>query len=139
MFSNNINTQKAFNINIITPSQIGSTVYYRYDLDLTKYTTFITIGTTTQTRKFKFMCWLSSGAHNSGLYSLNYDIDYSFCQNLSNFNGLNALAYGFPYNNYNLNQITPNGLFIWKYTFDYMTIFSKNQINLQCIIIDYLN
>ena len=85
------------------------------------------------------MCWLSSGAHNSGLYSLNYDIDYSLCQNLSNFNGLNALAYGFPYNNYNLNQITPNGLFIWKYTFDYMTIFSKNQINLQCIIIDYLN
>jgi hypothetical protein len=139
MFSNNINTQKAFNINIITPSQIGSTVYYRYDLDLTKYTTFISIGTTTQTRKFKFMCWLSSGAHNSGLYSLNYDIDYSFCQNLSNFNGLNALAYGFPYNNYNLNQITPNGLFIWKYTFDYMTIFSKNQINIQCIIIDYLN
>ena len=139
MFSNNINTQKAFNINITTPSQIGSTVYYRYDLDLTKYTTFISIGTTTQTRKFKFMCWLSSGAHNSGLYSLNYDIDYSFCQNLSNFNGLNALAYGFPYNNYNLNQITPNGLFIWKYTFDYITIFSKNQINLQCIIIDYLN
>ena len=114
-------------------------MYYRYDLDLTKYTTFITIGTTTQTRKFKFMCWLSSGAHNSGLYSLNYDIDYSLCQNLSNFNGLNALAYGFPYDNYKLNQITPNGLFIWKYTFDYITIFSKNLINLQCIIIDYLN
>jgi hypothetical protein len=139
IFGNNINTQKCFNIIINTICQIGSTTYYRYDLDLNKYTTFITIGTTTQTRKFKFMCWVSSGAHNSGLYSLNYDIDYSFCQNLSNFNGLNALAYGFPYDNYNLNQITPNGLFIWKYTFDYMTIFSKNQINLQCIIIDYLN
>ena len=85
IFSNNINTQKAFNINIITPSQIGSIVYYRYDLDLTKYTTFITIGTTTQTRKFKFMCWLSSGAHNSGLYSLNYDIDYSFNFIMSKF------------------------------------------------------
>ena len=108
-------------------------------MDLTKYTTYITIGTTTTTRKFKFMCWLSSGAHNSGLYSLNYDIDYSFCQNLSGYNGLNALAYGFPYQNYNLDKITPNGLFIWKYTFNYMTIFSKNQINLQCIIIDYLN
>ena len=139
IFGNNINTQKAFNIIVNTPCQIGSTSYYRYDLDLTKYTTFITIGTTTTTRKFKFMCWMTSGAHNSGLYSLNYDIDYSFCQNLSNYNGLNALAYGFPYNNYNLNQITPNGLFIWKYTFNYMTIFSKNQINLQCIIIDYLN
>ena len=44
------------------------------------------------------MGWLSSGAH-SGLYSLNYDIDYSFCQleNLSNYNGLNAFAYGWPY------------------------------------------
>jgi len=139
IFGNNINTQKAFNVIVNTPCQIGSTSYYRYDLDLTKYTTYITIGTTTTTRKFKFMCWMTSGAHNSGLYSLNYDIDYSFCQNLSNYNGLNALAYGFPYNNYNLNQITPNGLFIWKYTFNYMTIFSKNQINLQCIIIDYLN
>jgi len=139
IFGNNINTQKSFNIIVNTICQIGSTQYYRYDLDLNKYTTFITIGTTTTTRKFKFMCWVSSGAHNSGLYSLNYDIDYSFCQNLSNYNGLNALAYGFPYDNYNLNQITPNGLFIWKYTFDYMTIFSKNQINLQCIIIDYLN
>jgi hypothetical protein len=139
IFGNNINTQKAFNIIINTPCQIGSTAYYRYDLDLTKYTTYITIGTTTTTRKFKFMCWLSSGAHNSGLYSLNYDIDYSFCQNLSGYNGLNALAYGFPYQNYNLDKITPNGFFIWKYTFNYMTIFSKNQINLQCIIIDYLN
>ena len=86
------------------------------------------------------MGWLSSGAH-SGLYSLNYDIDYSFCQleNLSNYNGLNAFAYGWPYQNYNLNQITTNGLFIWKYNFNCMTIFCKTQTKLQCIIIDYLN
>ena len=84
------------------------------------------------------MCWLSSGAHNSGLYSLNYDIDYSFSSNLNNYNGLNALAYGFPYPNYNLNQVTPNGLFIWKNTFNYITIFCKTQINLHCMIIDYL-
>ena len=139
IFGNNIPSQTPFNILINTPCVIGTTPYYRYDLDLTKYTTYITIGTTTTTRKFKFMCWMTSGAHNSGLYSLNYDIDYSFCQNLTAYNGLNALAYGFPYNNYNLNQITPNGLFIWKYTFNYMTIFSLNQINLQCIITDYLN
>ena len=84
------------------------------------------------------MCWIKTGAHNSGLYSLNYDIDYSFTTGLSNYNGLNALAYGYPYENYRLNKITPNGLFIWKVDFDYLTIFSINQINLQCIIIDYL-
>jgi hypothetical protein len=139
IFGNNINTQKAFNIIINTPCQIGSAAYYRYDLDLTKYTTYITIGTTTTTRKFKFMCWLSSGAHNSGLYSLNYDIDYSFCQNLSGYNGLNALAYGFPStNNMTMNQITSNGLFIWKLDFNYITVFGLNPVLLQCIIIDYL-
>ena len=110
IFGNNINTQKSFNIIVSTLCQIGSTNYYRYELDLTKYTTYLSIETTPKTRKFEFMCWLSSGAHNSGVYSLNYDIDYSFCQKLSNYNGLNALAYGFPYNNYNLNQVTPNGL-----------------------------
>jgi hypothetical protein len=138
IYAPNIPNQTPFTIYINTPCVIGSTNYYRYDLDLTKYTTYITVGTIAQTRKFKFMCWLSSGAHNSGLYSLNYDIDYSFSSNLNNFNGLNALAYGFPYPNYNLNQVTPNGLFIWKNTFNYITIFCKTQINLHCLIIDYL-
>ena len=138
IYAPNIPNQTPFTIYINTPCVIGSTNYYRYDLDLTKYTTFITVGIIAQTRKFKFMCWLSSGAHNSGLYSLNYDIDYSFSSNLNNYNGLNALAYGFPYPNYNLNQITPNGLFIWKNTFNYITIFCKTQINLHCMIIDYL-
>jgi hypothetical protein len=77
-----ISVIKAFNIIINTPCQIGSTAYYRYDLDLTKYTTYITIGTTTTTRKFKFMCWIKSGAHNSGLKFLNYNID--ICQLLLN-------------------------------------------------------
>ncbi len=40
--------------------------------------------------------------------------------------------------NYRLNKITPNGLFIWKVDFNYLTIFSKEEVNLQCIIIDYL-
>ena len=126
---------------------IGTTVDYKYDIDLTKYTTYINPSIFTQTRKFKFMCFLTSGAHNAGLYSLNYDIDYSNINynpigpqgNLARYNGLNAIAYGFPYPNYNMNQITPNGLFIWKNTFNYFTIYSLNQINLQCLIIDYLS
>ncbi len=43
------------------------------------------------------MCGMASGAHNSGLYSLNYDIDNSFNIGLNNYNGLNVLAYGYPY------------------------------------------
>ncbi len=79
--------------------------------------------------------------------SLNYDIDYSYIDynpagpqgSLAIYNGLNAIAYGFPYPNHNMNQITPNGLFIWKNTFYYITIYSLNQINLHCLIIDYLS
>ena len=83
------------------------------------------------------MCWLKTGAHQQGFYSLNYDINYSFCQNLNAHNGLNAFAYGFP-QNYNLNQIT-NDLFLWQNTFNYITIFTSiNNLALQAIIIDYL-
>ncbi len=95
------------------------------------------------------MCSLSSGAHHAGLYSLNYDIDYSYINynpvglqgNLAQYNGINApvIAFGFPYPNINMNQLTPNGLFIWKNALNYITIYSLVQINLQGIIIDYLS
>ena len=82
------------------------------------------------------MWWLKTGAHQH-YYSLNYDINYSFCQNSNAHNGLSAFAYGFPVN-YNLNQIT-NDLFLWQNTFNYITIFlSINNLALQAIIIDYL-
>ncbi len=138
LYALNIPKKSTFNIIITIPCMIGTTTYYRYDLDLRLYTKVLTIAPTTTTRKFKFMCWMKTGAHNAGLYSLNYDIDYSFCTSLSGNNGLNALAYGYPYENYRLNKITPNGLFIWKVDFNYITIFSLVQINLQVIIIDYL-
>jgi hypothetical protein len=86
------------------------------------------------------MSWLTSGAHNSGIYSLNYDIDYSFGKNLipSTFNGLNALAYGFPTNIYNLSQVTSNGVFLWAQTFNILSFFSFKSGSFQAIIIDYL-
>ena len=54
------------------------------------------------------MSWLATGAHNSGFNSLNYCVDYSLVNytgvgSLSVYNSLNAIAYGYPYNNYNLN------------------------------------
>jgi hypothetical protein len=74
-------------------------------LDMIKYTIFNTNVTGGTLKKFKFMSLLTSGTHNSGSYSLNYDIDFSFAQIFipPTFNGLNALAYGFPTKNYNLN------------------------------------
>ncbi len=57
------------------------------------------IAPTTTTRKLKFMCSIASGAHNSGVYSLNYDIGYSYAISLTNYNELNVLAYGYPYEN----------------------------------------
>jgi hypothetical protein len=138
LYALNLPKKSTFNIIILTPCMIGSTTYYKYDLDLRLYTKVKTITPTTTTRKFKFMSWIKSGAHNSGIYSLNYDIDYSFCSNLSANNGLNVLAYGYPYENLKLNKITPNGVFIWKVDFNYITIFSKSQVDLEAIIIDYL-
>ena len=138
LYALNIPKKIMFNCDITIPCTIGSTTYYKYDLDLRLYTKVLTIAPTTTTRKFKFMCSIASGAHNSGLYSLNYDIDYSYAVSLTNFNELNVIAYGYPYENMRLDKITPNGLFIWKVDFNYVTIFSLVQINLQCIIIDYL-
>ena len=143
VYASNLPNVSNFLISLNSTCTIGSSSYYKYDIDLTKYTTYITPTAFATTRKFKFMCALATGAHNSGLYSLNYDIDYSFINftgvgNLSNYNGINALAYGSPYANYNLNQITPNGLFVWKNTFNYISVFAKQQYDLECVIIDYL-
>jgi hypothetical protein len=57
-----------------------------------------------------------------GLYNLNYDIDYNSVNypstglqaSLAQYNGINVLAYGFPFSNTKFNQIMPNGLFILK-------------------------
>ena len=139
--SSNMCTQKGFTFNCNTICAIVNDVYYRYDIDLTKYTTFNTTTSGSQLRKFKFMSWLTSGAHNTGKYSLNYDVDYANAQNLnpSTYNGLNAIAYGFPHDNFNLNTVTPNGCFIWKYDFDRITFFSNIQASFQAIIVDYLS
>ena len=128
---------------VSTPCIIESANYYRYDIDLRLYTKSINPGPFTQTRKFQFMSWLATGAHNSGFNSLNYCIDYSLINytgvgNLSVYNGLNAMAYGYPYNNYNLNKITPNNMFIWKNSFDYITFFATSQFDIEAIIIDFL-
>jgi hypothetical protein len=146
IYASNLPNVSTFNIIITKSVLINSNQYYKYDLDLRPYTTSNTTFPFISIRKFKFMCSLASGAHNMGLYTLNYDIDYSDINypstgpqaSLAQYNGINCLAVGFPYNNLKLNQITSNGLFILKKDFNYIIIVSKNQVNLLCMITDYL-
>jgi hypothetical protein len=130
-----------FNVVITKSVLINSGQYCKYDLDLRPYTTSNTTFPFISVRKFKFMSSLASGAHNLGLYPLNNDLDYSDINYpstgpqapLAQYNGLNCLAVGFPYDNLKLNQITSNGLFILKKDFNYIIIVSKNPVNLLCI------
>jgi hypothetical protein len=56
------------------------------------------------------------------LIQLNYDIDFDSVNypstglqaSLAQYNGINVLAYGFPFSNAKLNQIMPNGKLILK-------------------------
>ena len=135
IYANNLQNKSPFSITFTTQCQINNNTYYRYDLDLRYYTTYITSGLTT-TRIFKFMSWLASGYHinSTGNFTLNYDIYYSQTPI-----GLNGLMYGFPSsNNMAMNQVCTNGLFIWQYTFNYISLFSISPGTLQCLIIDYL-
>jgi hypothetical protein len=146
VYAKNLPNVSRFNIVITQSVLLNSSTFYKYDLDLRLYTTSVNPIPFILQRKFKFTCCLLSGALDLGLYNLNYDIDYNSVNypstgpqaSLAQYNGINVLAYGFPYCNTKFNQILPNGLFILKKDFNYITIFSKNQVNLLCIIINYL-
>ncbi len=147
IYAKNLPNVSRFNILITQSVLINSSTFYKYDLDLRLYTTFVNPVPYILQRKFKFTCCLLSGALDLGLYNLNYDIDYNSVNYpstgpqapLAQYNGINVQAYGFPYSNAKFNQIMPNGLFILKKDFNHITIFSKNQVNLLCIIINYLS
>ena len=147
IYAKNLPNVSRFNIIITQSVLLNSSTFYKYDLDLRLYTTFVNPVPFILQRKFKFTCCLLSGALDLGLYNLNYDIDYNSVNypstgpqaSLAQYNGINVLAYGFPYSNTKFNQIMPNGLFILKTDFNYITIVSKNQVNLLCIIINYLS
>ena len=146
IYAANLPNVSTFNIIITQSLLLNSIQYYKYDLDIRQYTTFISVVPYILQRKFKFTCCLLSGALDLGLYNLNYDIDYNSVNypstglqaSLAQYNGINVLAYGYPFSNTKLNQIMPNGLFIIKKDFNYISIVSKNQVNLLCIITDYL-
>ena len=137
----NLMRRQAFIFTCSTPVNIGGTTYYRYDIDLNLYTRTLPrySGTTLlgKTRKFKWMSWLTSGVHESG-YDLNYDISCSY-KYFSPLIGLSICAYGWPFENKRLSLVNPNGPFLLRNTFDYITFCCgvENTI-ITAMIIDYL-
>ena len=99
--ANNIIRKHSFTFVCSTPIIFNGATYYRYDINLNLYTTFTsrysgqTLGS--KTRKFKWMSWLASGAHELG-YDLNYDISYSQ-KFVAPLVGLFVCAYGWPFEN----------------------------------------
>jgi hypothetical protein len=137
----NLMRRQAFIFTCSTPVNIGGTTYYRYDIDLNLYTRSLTrySGTTLlgKTRKFKWMSWLTSGVHETG-NDLNYDISCSY-KYLSPLIGLSICAYGWPVENRLLSSVNPNGPFLLRNSFDYITFCCKIQNTITtAMIIDYL-
>jgi hypothetical protein len=74
IYAKNLPNVSRFNIIITQSVLLNSSTFYKYDLDLRLYTTFVAPVPFILQRKFKFTCCLLSGALDLGLYNLNYVI-----------------------------------------------------------------
>jgi hypothetical protein len=146
VYAANLPNVSTFYIIITKAVTVNSNHFYKYDIDLRLYTTSVSAAPYISQRKFKITCSLTSGALDAGSFNLNYDVDYNLLNypstgpqgSLSQFNGVNVNAFGFPYSNTKFNKIMSNDLFLLKKDFNYITVFSRFQANILCIIIDYL-
>ena len=118
----------------------STTTFYKWDLDLTKYTTTQLIASDPPTgdllRNFKISFWYVPSYFGSYLNAEPYVVSYTvFMSNKSNpvfgkpeTAGVNIYAVGFP-ENIKLNNILPNNLMLLKNyfgNFNYLTIVSRN-------------
>jgi len=136
----NIMKKQTFNFTCSTPVVFNGQTYYRYDISLNSYTNFKSTLSgnvlLSNTRKFKWMSWLTNGANNTN-HELNYDITYT--QRFYSSPGFFVCAYGWPNENKTLSTLSSNGTCLLKNTFDYITVCSSIQNTLMsAIIIDYL-
>ena len=126
-----------------TPIAIVNTPYFKYDIDLDKYTTIINFDNLVPTRKFRIMTWIKSGYHEvSPMSNLDYEIVMSNPgTNGSNGGkaGLNIQAYSHTdTQNYKLDKTAATGQFILRNSFDYLSYVSTVlNTNIACLIIDY--
>jgi hypothetical protein len=114
----------------------STTTYYKWDLDLTLYTTTLTIPYTSDPyRSFKFSCWYVPSYFGSYINGEPYVMSYTiYMSNKTNpifgrpdTAGLNIYAVGFPENT-KLNNILPNNIMLLKNynnNFNYLTLVSR--------------
>jgi hypothetical protein len=144
----------AFYCQTTTPIYIngGNTQYYKYDIDMTNYTTtgYIQIGSGSndpyrifRIRAFFGSCYFSK--ITNGLPDiLHYEIYMSSkaaAGGSGTTAGINIFAVGYP-NNSSLNVIPPNNLFILSNpsnNFNYITLVSTSPGDIRCVIEDLLS
>jgi hypothetical protein len=126
----------------------GSTQYYKYDIDLTKYTTVATLPNNDPYRIFKINIFKSSCYFGTIINDvpdiISYEIYMSNKASAGNANenvGINICAVGNPIN-YKLDKVMPNNLFLMKDSstdFNTLSILSSSILEVRCIISDLLN
>jgi hypothetical protein len=126
-----------------TPIAIVNTPYYKYDIDLNKYTNIVNFEGVIPTRKFKIMTWIKSGyleAHPA--MNLDYEITMTnptYNGTMGGQKGLNIQAYSLSdAKNYRLDKTSSVGEFILRNSFNYLSyVSSYSGMNVACLIIDY--
>lgn len=140
-----------FYISITTPIVIGTTTYYKYDINLTPYCNkgIIQIGPQSGDtfRSFKIRVMLGTMYFSYIINDLPnvcyYEVFMSYKNNAAPPNGvagLNACAIGFPHNP-TLQTIMPNNLFVIKNgagSIDYITVVSTTPADVRVIIEDLI-
>ena len=126
----------------------GSTQYYKYDIDLTKYTTVANLPNNDPYRIFKINIFKSSCYFGTIINDvpdiISYEIYMSNKASAGNANetaGINICAVGNPIN-YKLDKVMPNNLFLMKDSstdFNTLSILSSSILEVRCIISDLLN
>ena len=119
----------------------------KYDIDLTKYTQNSLLSNGSLYRIFNINCFIESGYFS--LLSNNLPRVFNYNVYMSNelavggtgeLAGINICATGTP-ENYNLDKIPPNYLFLLKTdNYNYLSVVSRQSgIKVNCIIMDNLN
>ena len=126
----------------------GTTQYYKYDIDLTKYTTVAYLPNNDPYRIFKINIFKSSCYFGTIINEvpdiISYEIYMSNKATAGNANenaGINICAVGNPIN-YKLDKIMPNNIFLMKDNstdFNTLSILSSSILDVRCIISDLLN
>ena len=142
----NIQKKNGFQITCSTPITLNGTTYYKYDIDLTKYTQNSTLSDGTSSyRIFNINCFIASGYFN--LLSNNLPRVFNYNVYMSNKTaagdgpaGINICATGTP-ENFNLDKIPSNYVFLLRTNnYNYLSVVTtQSGVSVNCIIMDNLN